>query len=127
MIDARLPSPMVPVLTLSRPSCSADGRRDGSASLDAVAVVAHGFAHCARVDIVRRLAECGPLVVGEIVAGFGLAQSTVSEHLRVLRDSGIVVSERVGPRVRYRLASTDVLGVLSALAAVADRRESEGT
>ncbi len=48
------------------------------------------IAHPARFRIVRVLAERQACVCGDIVDELPLAQSTVSEHLKVLKDAGIV-------------------------------------
>jgi ArsR family transcriptional regulator len=57
--------------------------------------------HPARVRILRLLAKRTTCVCGEIVEEFELAQSTVSEHLRVLKAAGLVQGEVDGPRVCY--------------------------
>ena len=57
----------------------------------------------------------GPLTVGELNARVPLSQSALSQHLAVLRASGIVRTERAAQSVRYSLPSglvTRVLGVL---------------
>jgi|SRR6516225_4414373 ArsR family transcriptional regulator len=56
-----------------------------------------------RVAIVNRLAahEC---CVCDLTAAFELSQPTVSHHLRILRDAGLVSSERRGTWAFYRLA-----------------------
>lgn len=60
--------------------------------------------HPARVTIVQFLsARRGGATCGEIVRQLPLAQSTVSQHLAVLRDAGFLLSEGVPPRVVYRL------------------------
>lgn len=59
------------------------------------------LAHPARVRIVRLLAERNSCVCGEIVDHLPLAQSTVSQHLKVLRKAGIIDGEVDGPRVCY--------------------------
>ena len=46
----------------------------------------------------------GPRHVGEINAHLGIEQSLLSHHLQVLRRAGLVVSQREGKAVRYRLA-----------------------
>ena len=46
--------------------------------------------------------------VGAIVAATGLRQSTVSHHLRVLRDRGLVTADRRGAYVYYCCASDDI-------------------
>jgi len=59
--------------------------------------------HPARLAIVRALvrAESGRCCCGDIVRGLPLAQSTVSQHLKVLRDAGIIRGEIEGPRSCY--------------------------
>jgi len=42
-------------------------------------------------------------IAGDIVDAIGLAQSTVSEHLRILRAAGVIAGEVDGPRVCYTL------------------------
>jgi len=57
----------------------------------------------ARYRIVRYLTECPECIVNEIVAQTPLAQSTVSQHLRVLREAGLVCGEIEGPAMNYCL------------------------
>jgi DNA-binding transcriptional ArsR family regulator len=54
-----------------------------------------------RLAIFERLAD-GPLPVGELANGFPVTRSAVSQHLKVLKDAGLVVDERVGNRSYYR-------------------------
>ena len=57
-----------------------------------------------RVQIVEYLARQGrPLPVGEIVAAVGLAQSTVSQHLKILTEVRFVLVEPVGTARHYRI------------------------
>lgn len=53
--------------------------------------------------------------VGEMVRLTGLSQSGVSQHLALLRESGIVAPEREGQSVRYRLVDARVRAVMEAL------------
>ncbi|MGD0167846.1 MAG: metalloregulator ArsR/SmtB family transcription factor [Gaiellaceae bacterium] len=57
----------------------------------------------ARVAIVNRLASRGEACVCELVDVLELAQPTVSHHLRVLREAGLVEHERRGTWMYYRL------------------------
>jgi len=57
----------------------------------------------ARVAIVNRLASCGEACVCELVDVLELAQPTVSHHLRVLREAGLIEQERRGTWMYYRL------------------------
>ncbi len=59
------------------------------------------LAHPARVRIVRLLLNRKSCVCGEIVDEMPLAQSTVSQHLKILKESGLVQGEIDGPRVCY--------------------------
>lgn len=63
-----------------------------------LATIAKALSHPVRVRIVRLLVARGGLRSGEIAAAFPLAQSTVSEHLRVLRESGLVNIDADGLR-----------------------------
>ena len=61
------------------------------------------IAHPARFRIVKMLAKQGECVTGNIVDELPLAQSTVSEHLKVLKDAGIVRGVIDGPNRCYCL------------------------
>ena len=52
---------------------------------------------------ILQLLEKGRLSVGEIVDHFPLSQPTISRHLAVLREASLVLDERHGQRVLYRL------------------------
>lgn len=68
---------------------------------EALAAWAKALAHPARVQILRTLAERGTCVCGQIVDVLPLAQSTVSQHLKVLKEAGLVRGEIDGPRSCY--------------------------
>jgi DNA-binding transcriptional ArsR family regulator len=61
-----------------------------------------------RTQIVRVLTR-GPLSVGEIAAILGRSKSATSQHLRVLRDAGVVFARRRGRVVMYSLGSTPLV------------------
>ncbi|MEX0717418.1 MAG: metalloregulator ArsR/SmtB family transcription factor [Planctomycetaceae bacterium] len=56
-----------------------------------------------RLAVVRQLMD-GPKHVGEINESLALEASLLSHHLKVLREAGLVVSQRDGKAVLYRLA-----------------------
>lgn len=66
-----------------------------------LAKLSWALAHPARVRIVRLLLSRQSCVCGEIVAEMPLAQSTVSQHLKILKETGLVQGEIDGPRVCY--------------------------
>ncbi|MHC5652419.1 ArsR/SmtB family transcription factor [Stappia sp. ICDLI1TA098] len=86
----------------------------GDDSEVAIAALGRALAHPARVRIVRLLLERGPLIGADLVAALGLAQSTVSEHLRILREGGLVGGRSMRPRVAYSL-NPEALGPLADL------------
>ena len=55
-----------------------------------------------RRAIVSRLAD-GPQAVGQLAAGLPVSRSAVSQHLKVLKDAGLVSERAVGTRRLYRL------------------------
>lgn len=70
----------------------------------------------ARVAIVNRLAACGEACVCELVAVLELAQPTVSHHLRVLREAGLIEHERRGTWMYYRLVPAAIDDLRATLA-----------
>ena len=55
-----------------------------------------------RLTLITRLAE-GPQAVGELAAGLPVSRSAVSQHLKILKDAGLVEDTAVGTRRIYRL------------------------
>jgi len=65
------------------------------------------LADATRRAIVSRLAD-GPQPVGQLAAGLPVSRSAVSQHLRVLKDAGLVSERAAGTRRVYRLNPTAV-------------------
>jgi DNA-binding transcriptional ArsR family regulator len=63
-----------------------------------------------RRAIFERLRE-GPLAVGEIAAGLPVSRPAVSQHLRVLKEAGLVSERRDGTRRLYRLDPDGLAGL----------------
>lgn len=66
-----------------------------------LSALAKALGHPARVQIMRLLSRRDGCVCGEIVEGLDLAQSTVSQHLKILKDAGFIRGEIDGPRICY--------------------------
>lgn len=79
------------------------GAEPATAAIDdeRLASMAKALGHPARVKILRLLAERQACVTGDLVAELPLAQSTISEHLRILRQAGLIQGEIEGPRTSY--------------------------
>jgi DNA-binding transcriptional ArsR family regulator len=71
-----------------------------------------------RVAIVHRLAASDSVCVCDLNAAFELSQPTISHHLRILREAGLVESERRGTWAYYRLVP-DVTSALREVFAAA--------
>lgn len=76
-------------------------RAEPSAADEDLAALAWAVAHPARVRILRLLLAKKACVCGELVEMMPLAQSTVSQHLKILKDAGLVQGEVDGPKVCY--------------------------
>lgn len=74
---------------------------EGAEADEELALLAKAVGHPARVQILRLLVRREACICGDIVDELPLAQSTVSQHLKVLKDAGLVRGEIDGPRVCY--------------------------
>jgi DNA-binding transcriptional ArsR family regulator len=74
---------------------------EGHDADEELALLAKAVGHPARVQILRLLVRREACICGDIVDELPLAQSTVSQHLKVLKDAGLVRGEIDGPRVCY--------------------------
>ncbi len=90
---------------------------EGTEADEELAKLAKAIGHPARVRILRMLSRKEARVCSQIVGELPLAQSTVSEHLRILKDAGLIRSSQDGPRVGYCI-HFDTLRKLKALVAI---------
>src|SRR5919206_789034 len=74
---------------------------EGTAADEELALLCKAVGHPARVQIVRLLARRESCICGDIVDELPLAQSTVSQHLKVLKEARLIRGEIDGPRVCY--------------------------
>lgn len=68
-----------------------------------IAELAKAVGHPTRVAILRMLAQRDACVCGELVDALPYAQSTVSQHLKVLREAGLICGESDGTSMCYCL------------------------
>jgi ArsR family transcriptional regulator, arsenate/arsenite/antimonite-responsive transcriptional repressor len=74
---------------------------EGDEALAELAGLAKAIAHPLRLQILRLLQERTSCVCGDLVDALPVAQSTVSQHLKVLKEAGLIRGEVDGPRVCY--------------------------
>ena len=104
--------PLLPVL------CCGPGTEPlDAAEAAALAARFKALADPARVAIVNRLASADEVCVCDLNAALDLAQPTVSHHLRVLREAGLVESSRRGTWAFYRLVPEAIEQLREALGA----------
>lgn len=68
-----------------------------------VAEFAKALSHPARIRILQILSETESCIMGSIADQLPLAQATVSQHLKALKESGLIKGEIDGPKVCYCL------------------------
>lgn len=95
--------------------CGPDTPALAEAERDMLAAQFKALADPTRVAIVNRLAAAEEVCVCDFVAALELAQPTVSHHLKVLRDAGLVESSRRGTWAYYRLVPGAVGALRDAL------------
>lgn len=88
------------------------------AAAEQLAATFKALADPTRVSIVNRLASGEECCVCDLTTAFELSQPTISHHLRILREAGLVDAERRGTWAYYRL----VPDAMERLAAVFDTR-----
>ncbi|HQT53351.1 MAG TPA: metalloregulator ArsR/SmtB family transcription factor, partial [Phenylobacterium sp.] len=94
-----------------------------SAKLDlfaAFADIARALGNAHRLDLLEHLAQ-GERSVEALAGKAGLTVANASQHLQALRRVGLVVGERRGKQVVYRITEDDVLDLVAALRRVGER------
>lgn len=94
---------------------------EGIRSAESLARIAKALAHPARIHIVHLLLSKQSCIGCDIVDEVGLAQSTVSEHLRFLKSAGIITGEIEHPRVCYSLNPESLLPLAGLLNAIFEK------
>ena len=88
------------------------------------AEVAKALGHRHRLEILEVLAQ-GERSVEALAERAGLSIANASQHLRLMRRTGLLASRRNGKQILYRLSDPAVLDLLSALHRVAERNLAE--
>jgi ArsR family transcriptional regulator len=123
---ATRPTPTAPTCDSDETVCCPPGQAaelltapvEGPAADEELAAFAKAIAHPTRVRILRMLAKREARMCSHIVDELPLAQSTVSEHLRILRSAGLVQANEQGPRVGYCIVPSALTRLKALLEAV---------
>jgi DNA-binding transcriptional ArsR family regulator len=82
-------------------------------SLQDIARFAKVLSHPARLSILKYLAETKTCISGDISDYLPLGRTTVSQHLKELRDSGLIHGEIDGLKINYCLCSNEIKRLLA--------------
>ncbi len=66
-----------------------------------------------RLKILKKLSEGGELCVSSLEEAAGSSQSSTSQHLAHLRNSGVLTCKKKGKNVCYDIADTDILNLIN--------------
>jgi ArsR family transcriptional regulator len=83
--------------------CPSDAPPMPRAAAEDLAATFKALGDPTRVAIVNRLSTAEEVCVCDLTAAFELSQPTISHHLRILRDAGVVEAEARGTWAYYRL------------------------
>jgi DNA-binding transcriptional ArsR family regulator len=99
-------------------------RIERGGDLEQAARVFQALGDCTRLALLRELRD-GERTVGDLVRALGEAQPKISQHLKVLRDAGVVEARRDGRQVWYGLNPIPLLDGALDHGPVLDRRPEE--
>ena len=94
-------------------------------SSERLAEMCKALGHPARISILRQLLQEDRCVCGRIVEVMPLAQSTVSQHLKVMKEAGLIIGEVEGPKTCYCVDRLQLAALAEAISALlpTDQRE----
>ncbi len=79
------------------------------------AEILKALAHPVRLCIVQGLINCNGCNVSHVQNCLNMPQSTISQHLAKLRSSGIIIGERNGLEITYKVANPKVKAIIDAI------------
>ena len=85
------------------------------------------LAHPVRRDVLRKLRD-GPVRAGDLAASFPVSKPTMSGHFTTLKEAGLILAEREGTTIRYRLNASvadEAIALLMGLLASAPPKEED--
>lgn len=88
-------------------TASSDPQKLPRQALEKLAVIFGAFADATRLGILQEL-RAGRRSVGALVTALGTSQANISKHLKLLHQAGLVVREREGTQVFYRVEEESV-------------------
>ncbi len=93
-------------------------RPESQPTIETLATLCKALGHPARISILRQLLREDRCVCGRIVEILPLAQSTVSQHLKVLKEAGLIIGEVEGPKTCYCVDRAQLATLATAISAL---------
>ena len=90
-------------------------------NVQADAAALRALAHPVRLGIMQRLAESREICACDFTEFFGVAQPTISRHLKVLREAGLVQTRRRGTQICYSIDPARIAAVSATITALRPR------
>lgn len=92
-----------------------------------IAAIAKAFAHPARVAIIQHLFKTNTCICGDLVEEIGLAQPTISQHLKELKTLGIIKGNIEGTRVCYCIDLTQWTSIKTVISIFLNQDSNQAT
>lgn len=83
--------------------------------INQIAYILKGIGHTVRLQIIQLLESGKPLSVGDIQATLNIEQTVLSHHLSKMRDMGLLVAERDGKRIFYKLKDEQISQIIDCM------------
>lgn len=83
--------------------------------INQIAYILKGIGHGVRLQIIQLLGNDGALSVGDIQAKLEIEQTVLSHHLSKMRDIGLLVAERNGKKVYYKLKDEQIRQIIDCM------------
>ena len=83
--------------------------------INQIAYILKGIGHTVRLQIIQLLESGKPLSVGDIQAALDIEQTVLSHHLSKMRDMGLLVAERDGKRIYYKLKDEQISQIITCM------------
>lgn len=83
--------------------------------INQIAYILKGIGHTVRLQIIQLLENGDAFSVGDIQAQLNTEQTVLSHHLSKMRDMGLLIAERDGKRIYYKLKDQQISQIISCM------------
>jgi DNA-binding transcriptional ArsR family regulator len=76
---------------------------DYEKSTELLAIFSKALSHPTRIKILKHIEHCSGCFPNEIMEKLPLAQSTISRHIKILKNAGLIKAEKIHPNIKYHV------------------------